>query len=192
MGRNRATACARLPLRPWLGRMKLRPAAQRPVPRRRRSCRNAGPRCVAQARVAAPATATVRRRGATNQVRSRLPQDSWVRPKAARWRLEAHRSIPVPHRWRALGLPTLPRGNLISRPLTAPRSPRSISRHRDGNPPVEGDMIEDADITFTKILRAIARLTDAELLQLKAAARKEAERRGLKESRHAVATDTRR
>jgi len=33
------------------------------VPRRRRSCRNAGPRCVAQARVAAPATATVRRRG---------------------------------------------------------------------------------------------------------------------------------
>jgi hypothetical protein len=33
---------------------------------------------------------------------------------------------------------------------------------------VEGDMIEDADITFTKILRAIARLTDAELLQLKA------------------------
>jgi hypothetical protein len=39
---------------------------------------------------------------------------------------------------------------------------------------VEGDMIEDADITFTKILRAIARLTDADLLQLKAAARKEA------------------
>ena len=57
---------------------------------------------------------------------------------------------------------------------------------------MEGDMIEDADITLTKILRAIARLTDAELLQLKAAARKEAERRGLKESRHAVAADTRR
>jgi len=57
---------------------------------------------------------------------------------------------------------------------------------------VEGDMIEDADITLTKILRAIARLTDAELLQLKAAARKEVERRGLKESRHPVAADTRR
>jgi hypothetical protein len=52
-------------------------------------------------------------------------------------------------------------------------------------------MIEDADITLTKILRAIAQLTDAELLQLKAAARKEAERRGLKESRH-PATDTQR
>jgi len=57
---------------------------------------------------------------------------------------------------------------------------------------VEGDMIEDADITLTKILRAIARLTDAELLQLKAAARKEVERRGLKESRHPVAAETRR
>jgi hypothetical protein len=57
---------------------------------------------------------------------------------------------------------------------------------------VEGGMIEDADITLTKILRAIARLTDAELLQLNAAARKEAERRGLKESRHAVPADTRR
>jgi hypothetical protein len=57
---------------------------------------------------------------------------------------------------------------------------------------MEGDMIEDADITLTRILRAIARLTDAELLQLKAVARKEAERRGLKESRHAVAADTRR
>jgi len=53
-------------------------------------------------------------------------------------------------------------------------------------------MIEDADITLTKILRAIARLTDAELLQLKAAARKEVERRGLKESRHPVAAETRR
>jgi hypothetical protein len=29
---------------------------------------------------------------------------------------------------------------------------------------MEGDMIEDADITLTKILRAIVRLTDAELL----------------------------
>jgi hypothetical protein len=53
-------------------------------------------------------------------------------------------------------------------------------------------MIEEADITLTKMLRAIARLTDAELLQLKAAARKEAEKRGLKESRHAVTAETRR
>jgi hypothetical protein len=53
-------------------------------------------------------------------------------------------------------------------------------------------MIEDGDITLTKMLRALARLTDAELLQLKAAARKEAEKRGLKESRHAVTAETRR
>jgi hypothetical protein len=53
-------------------------------------------------------------------------------------------------------------------------------------------MIEGAEITLTKMLRAIAQLTDAELLQLKAAARKEAERRGLKPSRHAVAAETRR
>jgi hypothetical protein len=53
-------------------------------------------------------------------------------------------------------------------------------------------MIEDAEITLTKMLRAIARLTDAELLQLKAAARKEAEKRGLKPSRHAITAETRR
>lgn len=53
-------------------------------------------------------------------------------------------------------------------------------------------MIDEADITLTNMLRAIARLTDAELLQLKAAARKEAEKRGLKESRHAVTAETRR
>ncbi len=54
------------------------------------------------------------------------------------------------------------------------------------------DMIEDAEITLSKVLRAIARLTDAELLQLKAAARKEAEKRGLKPSRHSNAAETRR
>jgi hypothetical protein len=53
-------------------------------------------------------------------------------------------------------------------------------------------MIDDAEITLSKMLRAIARLTDAELLQLKAAARKEAERRGLKPSRHALTAETRR
>jgi hypothetical protein len=57
---------------------------------------------------------------------------------------------------------------------------------------VEGDMIENAEITLTKILGAIARLTDTELLQLKAAARKEAEKRGLKPSRHAITAETRR
>jgi hypothetical protein len=53
-------------------------------------------------------------------------------------------------------------------------------------------MIDDGEITLIKMLRAIARLTDAELLQLKAAARKEAEKRHLKESRHATAPETRR
>lgn len=53
-------------------------------------------------------------------------------------------------------------------------------------------MIEDAEITLSRILRAISRLTDAELLQLKAAARKEAEKRGLKTSRHAVTAEIRR
>jgi hypothetical protein len=53
-------------------------------------------------------------------------------------------------------------------------------------------MIEEGEITLNLILRAIARLTDAELLQLKAAARKEAERRHLKESRHAPALESRR
>lgn len=57
---------------------------------------------------------------------------------------------------------------------------------------VQDDMTEDAEITLTKILRAIARLTDTELLQLKAAARKEAEKRGLKPSRHAITAETRR
>ncbi len=53
-------------------------------------------------------------------------------------------------------------------------------------------MIEHGEITLAQMLRAIARLTDAELLQLKAAARKEAERRHLKESRHANAQVARR
>jgi hypothetical protein len=48
----------------------------------------------------------------------------------------------------------------------------------------ETDMIEDAEITLGRILRAIFQLRDAELLQLRAAARKEAEKRGLKTSRH--------
>ena len=56
----------------------------------------------------------------------------------------------------------------------------------------KGDMTKDATITLAEILRAIARFTDAELLQLKAAARKEAEKRGLKPSRHVVAAETRR
>jgi hypothetical protein len=42
----------------------------------------------------------------------------------------------------------------------------------------ETDMIEDAEITLGRILRAISQLRDAELLQLRAAARKEAEKRG--------------
>jgi len=57
---------------------------------------------------------------------------------------------------------------------------------------VEGNMIEDAEITLRQILRAISRLNDAELFQLKAAARKEAEKRGLKESRHSVTAEPRR
>ena len=56
----------------------------------------------------------------------------------------------------------------------------------------EADMNEDAEITLAKILRAISRLTDAELLQLKAAARKEAEKRGLKTRRHPIGPETRR
>jgi hypothetical protein len=48
----------------------------------------------------------------------------------------------------------------------------------------ETDMIEDAEITLARILRAISQLKDAELLQLRAAVRKEAEKRGLKTSRH--------
>jgi hypothetical protein len=56
----------------------------------------------------------------------------------------------------------------------------------------ETDMIEDAEITLGRILRAISQLKDAELLQLRAAARKEAEKRGLKTSRHAITTETRR
>jgi hypothetical protein len=53
-------------------------------------------------------------------------------------------------------------------------------------------MTEEAEITLAKMLRAIPRLTDSELLQLKAATRKETEKRGLKPSRHAVTTETRR
>ena len=56
----------------------------------------------------------------------------------------------------------------------------------------ETDVNEDAEITLGKILRAISRLTDAELLQLKAAARKEAEKRGLKTSRHPIVPEARR
>jgi hypothetical protein len=57
---------------------------------------------------------------------------------------------------------------------------------------VEGEMIDDAEIALARILRAIPRLSDAELLQLKAAIRKEIEKRGLKLSRHAVTAETRR
>jgi hypothetical protein len=53
-------------------------------------------------------------------------------------------------------------------------------------------MIGNGDITLIMMLRAIARLTDAELLQLKAATRKEAEKRGLKPGRHANTAETRR
>ncbi|HZP10766.1 hypothetical protein [Methyloceanibacter sp.] len=53
-------------------------------------------------------------------------------------------------------------------------------------------MIEHGETTLAQLLRAIALLTDAELLQLKAAVRKEAERRRLKESRHANAQVARR
>ena len=54
----------------------------------------------------------------------------------------------------------------------------------------EADMI--AEITLPQILRTLSRLTDAELLQLKAAARKEAEKRGLKTSRHPIGPEARR
>jgi hypothetical protein len=40
------------------------------------------------------------------------------------------------------------------------------------------------EVTISKILRVIVRLTDAELIQLKSAARKEMERRHLKLNRH--------
>jgi hypothetical protein len=40
------------------------------------------------------------------------------------------------------------------------------------------------EITLRDILHAIAQMTDAELIQLKCAARKEMERRNLKLSRH--------
>jgi hypothetical protein len=42
------------------------------------------------------------------------------------------------------------------------------------------------ELTIREILRAIARLTDAELIQLKSAARKEMERQHLKLNRHSV------
>jgi hypothetical protein len=85
---------------------------------------------------------------------------------------------------------TLPRGNFISRPLTRFGQPLSIQWVTKST--VEGNMIEDAEITLRQILRAISRLNDAELFQLKAAARKEAEKRGLKESRHSVTAEPRR
>jgi hypothetical protein len=44
------------------------------------------------------------------------------------------------------------------------------------------------ELTIREILRAIARLTDAELIQLKFAARKEMERRNLKLKRHSGQT----
>jgi hypothetical protein len=47
-------------------------------------------------------------------------------------------------------------------------------------------MTENAEMTLAQILRAIASLSDLELLQLKAAARKEAEKRNLKLSRHPI------
>jgi hypothetical protein len=47
--------------------------------------------------------------------------------------------------------------------------------------------MDEKDVSaLAQMLRAIALLTDAELLQLKAAARKEAEKRSLKPSRHAT------
>lgn len=61
-----------------------------------------------------------------------------------------------------------------------------------GRVTAKNDMSETAEINLAMILRAVSRLTDAELLQLRAAARKEAEKRGLKASRHGVAADTRR
>jgi hypothetical protein len=54
------------------------------------------------------------------------------------------------------------------------------------------DSPEDDGITLGQMLRAIARLTDFELLQLKAAARKEMEKRSLKLSRHANTAVSRR
>ena len=57
---------------------------------------------------------------------------------------------------------------------------------------VECDMTENDEITLAQMLRAIARLTDVELLQLKAAARKEMEKRSLKLSRHGTVVSARR
>jgi hypothetical protein len=51
-------------------------------------------------------------------------------------------------------------------------------------------MTENAEMTLAQILRAIASLSDLELLQLKAAARKEAEKRNLKLSRHPITAGT--
>jgi hypothetical protein len=53
-------------------------------------------------------------------------------------------------------------------------------------------MMEKVEMTLGQILRAIASLNDLELLQLKAAARKEAEKRNLKLSRHAITAGTKR
>jgi hypothetical protein len=53
-------------------------------------------------------------------------------------------------------------------------------------------MTENDEITLVQMLRALAGLTDLELLRLKAAARKEMEKRNLKLSRHAHAAGARR
>ena len=45
-------------------------------------------------------------------------------------------------------------------------------------------MEQSNEVTIRAILRVISGLTDAELIQLKCAARKEMERRNLKPSRH--------
>ena len=73
-------------------------------------------------------------------------------------------------------------------PLSIEKAMAEISKM----PRVKDEMIADEKVTLVEMLRAIARLTDAELLQLKAAARKEAEKRRLKESRHATAPESRR
>ena len=54
------------------------------------------------------------------------------------------------------------------------------------------DMTETDEITLVQMLRAIPQLSDFELLQLKAAARKEMEKRNLKASRHVNTAGVRR
>jgi len=53
-------------------------------------------------------------------------------------------------------------------------------------------MTETDEITLVQMLRAIPQLSDFELLQLKAAARKEMEKRNLKASRHVNTAGVRR